>query len=58
MTNDERQKLLDHIAESKEIVDKWPAWKREDSRGLSSKRELQCYVHKSVSQLEEPHYDE
>ncbi|QXO73588.1 hypothetical protein [Morganella morganii] len=31
MTYEQRQAFLDHIRESKEIVDGWPAWKREDS---------------------------
>lgn len=34
MNNDEKEAFLSHIRESKEIVDGWPAWKRENSDSI------------------------
>ncbi len=34
MTHEQRQAFLNHIQESKDIVDGWPAWKREDSDSI------------------------
>lgn len=34
MNNTEKEAFLNHIMESKKIVDGWPAWKREDSDSL------------------------
>ncbi|MEQ5119669.1 hypothetical protein [Morganella morganii] len=34
MNDDEKRAFLQHIRESKEIVDGWPAWKRENSDSI------------------------
>ncbi|OBU05978.1 hypothetical protein [Morganella psychrotolerans] len=34
MNDDEKEAFLNHIRESKEIVDGWPAWKRENSDSI------------------------
>lgn len=51
MTYEQRQAFLNHIRESKEIVDGWPAWKREDSDNIrNNNHENPLYESQSAEQ--------
>lgn len=51
MNHEQRQAFLNHIQESKDIVDGWPAWKREDSDSLrDNNHENSFYECQSVNQ--------